>query len=238
MTKQETINDKIRKLLAVGSKDSGATESERDTALQMAAVMMARHGINQDEIGTGSGPKAKVGNMNTDRMIQWKIYSAMAAAALYGCQVILHSKGLKGIQFIGRPDNLDATEETFAWIMAQINLLYKPLVPSHLKGNYRSAWVDKFRVACAVRVLHRAQESIREITTPSAKGAALVPVGYFKQLAAENEAAAMEAYPKTKAVKVGGIGKWTDGSAAGHKAGDHVKLRREAEGQKVSGLLN
>lgn len=222
---EQSVKDRIRKLLAIGANGSGATESEQYTAMQMASLMMAQHGIEQSELG-GEKSTARFGEQRKERMLPYKLYSAMAAGTLYGCTFIMHNKGLSGLTFIGRPDNIDATEATFAWIVAQIDTLYKGSVPRDLSGNSRQAWVEKFRVACATRVWSRAVEAVKAISKPATSGGtALVAVRYFDSLAAENKN--VLATIVTKNANIGGIGKWTDGSNTGYRAGDQVKLRKE-----------
>ena len=243
MENQQSIKDKIRKLLAMGGKDSGASEEESETAMRMAAMLMARHGIEASALG-GEKPSARLGAIKRERFLPFKIYTAQAAGMLYGCQVLLHDAGqshhsAKGLSFIGRADNIDATEETFAWLIVQINAFYKAAIPDYLKGTERTNWIETFRVACALRVFARAKEAIVELQKPSNNtgSTALVVVDYFKTLEAENAVALREAVPNCKNTKVGGT-KSGSGSYAGMMAGDQIKLRREVGGAKQQLRLN
>lgn len=226
----ENIKDKIRKLFAVSSSTSGATESEQASAMKLAAIMMAKHNLKEEEIGTSDKPKAKFGETNAKRALAYRLYTAQAAGILYGCSMLMHDKGQKGFTFIGRPDNIAAAEETYEWLVDQINSLYKPVVPPELKGNWRSAWVEKFRVGCALRVLSRARNLVEELTMPAASsGTSLVATGYFKALQAENTSV-MNAVGNIRSAKIGGVGKTSmDAVISGQIAGDKVKLRREVQ---------
>ena len=45
---KEHVLDKIRKLLAMADKNSGATENEMMTAMAMAQALMLRHHLSQN----------------------------------------------------------------------------------------------------------------------------------------------------------------------------------------------
>lgn len=229
----QSIKDKIRKLLAVGNAESGATEEESETAMRMAAMLMARHGIASDALG-GEKPKARLGELRRERFYPFKVYTAQAAGILYGCQVLLYDRGAKGLRFIGRSDNLDAADETYAWFLVQMEALYKSVRPDYLHGQALATWRGTFQVACALRVYARAKEAIVELQKPSNNtgSTALVVVDYFKTLQSENAIALREAAPNARSTTVGGM-KAGSGSYAGMRAGDQVKLRREVNGAKT-----
>ena len=50
MSKEQVVN-RVRKLLALADKNSGATENEMKTALAMARVLMLRHHISPNFVG-------------------------------------------------------------------------------------------------------------------------------------------------------------------------------------------
>ena len=50
MSKEQVVS-RVRKLLALADKNSGATENEIETALAMARVLMLRHHISPNFVG-------------------------------------------------------------------------------------------------------------------------------------------------------------------------------------------
>ena len=227
----DSIKDKIRKLLAMGAKDSGATEDEAETAMKIAASLMAKHGIEASTLGAqAEANKARWGTRIDKMMKTHQIMLASAAGVLYGCGFVTHDRGATGLTFIGRPDNIDAAEETLMWLMRQVEDFYKAALPSGLSQAARAEFRATFKQACAARVCNRAVKLIKDMSSgdqaAQATGSnALVVKGYFESLKAENQLVVKE----SQNVKPGRPMRLRhgNGSNAGYQAGDRVQLRRQ-----------
>lgn len=219
-----SIKEKIRKMLALGAADSGATEDEAATAMRMAMGLMAKHGIDQATLG-GAKPTAKMA-ARVDRSIQpHEVWLASAAGVLYGCRVLFWKSGKHGFAFIGRSDNTDAAEMTMMWLTQQVESLYKQALPSGMTQKERAEFRRTFKVACAHRVLHRANAFVANPIQIAAdiSSTALVVSGYFKELDAENKQVLAGIATRKSSARGTRSG---SGTMAGYAAGDKVQLHR------------
>lgn len=225
----DDIKGKIRKLLNMTTAN-GATEDEAETAMRMAMGLMAKHGIEQSSLG-GEASKAKMGSRVPQQFRPHQLILAQAAGVLYGCKTLFYSMGKHGLVFVGRPDNIDAAEQTMFWLMRQTEEFYKLALPRGLSKPARSDFRRSFKDACANRVLNRAYKLVDDMQrnnqqAQAATGStALVVQGYFDNLRKENELATAEFNVKTKSVRM----KYGSGTPAGVEAGDRVQLRREVQ---------
>jgi hypothetical protein len=194
--------------------------------------MMARHGIDQASLG-GAEAKAKIGDRITQNFYPHQTILASAAATLYGCRPITYRTGSKhtGLEFIGRPENIGAAEDTFFWLMSQVENLYKDalLARTGMTQKQRSEFRKTFKEHCALRVFQRAKALIEEMqrneqAASSTGSTALVVRGHFEKLAAEVEDVMKGMQLRAARPRVIRHG---SGSAAGYAAGDRVQLRKE-----------
>lgn len=225
MNDMTSIKDKIRKMMALGAKGSGASEEEAATAMRMAMGLMAKHGIDQATLG-GPKPTARMA-ARVDREIKsYEVSLAQAAGFLYGCKVLFWKGGQHGFAFIGRPDNTDAAEATMMWLTQQVEELYKAHLPRGMTQRDRAEYRRTFKTACANRVANRAAEFVRNPhqIASDIKSTALVVGDYFKQLQVENAVVMADMSIKTSRSR--GT-KWGNGTMAGMKAGDAVKLHKQ-----------
>lgn len=166
----ESIKDKIRKLLAMA--DGQANENESAVAMKLASRLMMEHGIERDQISAEIA-KLKRGEW-FDLTWGWINYAAQAAATLYGCMVVTRKGDKKQFQFAGRNENVDAAQDTAAFLILQINALCKAHLPDAKKDPSFDyiAYKRSFKNACAMRVLARAHTIVAEQTQGT--GTALV----------------------------------------------------------------
>lgn len=239
------IKQKITKLLAMAATGSGATEDEAATAMKMAMALMARHGIEQSELG-GVQIQAKFssrvrtreqkkGSRDTAAMLPHQVSLASAAGCLYGCKALFYDRGKQGFVFVGRNDNMDAAEITLFWLIRQVDELYKTATAQKFAGldtahEYRSQHAEfraTFKQACSDRVWSRALALMQNPTLlAQATGRTeLVVKDYFEKLAAEAEQAIVQQQGVVKAMHT--KRRWGNGTSAGYAAGDKVQLRKE-----------
>jgi Protein of unknown function (DUF2786) len=228
----DAIKEKIKKLLAMAAEGSGTTEDEQASAMALAAALMIKHGIEQNDLPSSDPIKAVKGRFNWERMPEHWIELACAAGVLYGCKATFHGRyGTSGFTFYGRPDNIDAAETTMSWLIQQVDGLYKEEVRSgalkRLERHEKKPFRKNFNCECANRVHARAVALVNNpqlLVQQTGKNALLLK-DYFIKLRAEAEEATAHI-----------IGTLKDrprepgpGSAAGRRAGERVKLRREVE---------
>ena len=217
----DNIKDKIRKLLAV-AHDKGASEEEAATAMRLAMTLMARHGIEQSQLGAEK-PKVHIDTVTAEATKKYELRVAMAAGILYGCNLIAKNGGNDGFFYVGRPANIEAAELTYPWLLDQVEALYKAALPKGLSQTDRAEYRRTFKAACAERIYMRAIDLVKNPTAIEGS-TALVVQGYFNELAAENRAA-IESQLKIKPMRMGF--RLGNGSVDGARAGERVKLRQE-----------
>lgn len=227
--------EKIKKLLALAN-DKGASEDEAATAMKLAMGLMARHGINQSQVEDAKPEsRSKQGKrMHKNKGRQFRTYDlllAEAAGILYGCRLLFYGKnGSRGIEFVGRSDNIEAAELTLFWLVQQMDRFYAaaPVPPGADRRQFRVTFKD----ACARRVLTRAHKIVEDMERNDVAAQAgtgnnaLVVKGYFDQLRAEAEDV-LQGLGVVKTTKLNV--RYGVGSAAGYEAGGHVQLRKEVE---------
>lgn len=224
----EKIIDKIRKLQNM-TVENGASEEEAETAMRMAMGLMARHGIEQSMIKGVEAPKAGIKQVSA-AFKKHMIWCAMAAAELYGCRLLTIGGGKYGIEFVGRPDNIEASEMTMFWLINQMDGFYKQALPKGLSQPARAEFRRTFKEACSVRILRRARAMMDEMKTndvaaqASTGSGALVVLGHFQQLTKENELALEGIKIRTGRARSLSIG---SGTLGGMAAGDKIKLRKD-----------
>jgi hypothetical protein len=189
----DKIKDKISKLLNM-TVENGCSEDEQETAMRMAAGMAAAAGIDLDSVHPAEAPKRKATYKYVRQEYKpHQAYCAQAAAELYGVECTIYNLGADGVNFVGREENIDLAEQTWFWLMRQVEWLYKQELPRGLTQTARAEFRKTFKAACAMRVKERAIKLMREIVLndTNAQAAtghnALVVQGHFKTLYAEIE---------------------------------------------------
>lgn len=217
------VRDKIKKLLALGENNTNEHEAAR--AMEMAAAMMAAHGIKRDELRDHSG--AVHGDRLPWEYPFWRTV-ARAAAHLYGGRSTIATDGT-WLSFIGRREVVDAAEDTFAFIILQIEALYRAALPKGLTKVERSSFRKTFKEAAARRVEERVEEIIRNLVTEgsaaqkSTGSTALVIVANRELMLAE----VREALKGIKTAAAPKPVKLTEGTLRGLAAGDLVDLNQK-----------
>lgn len=222
----DNVVDKIKKLLALGQANSGATEAEAATAMNMAAALMLKHGI-EVTLDEGRDEGAIEGKwVSYDDA--WNLQCANAVGYLYSCKHMYQARA-HVLAFVGRADNIAAAEATFAFLCTEVERLYKVNLPKGMSREDRANFRRTFKFACGRRLAARAwaiMETLRQddVKALAATGSrALVVVQSIDaQLAEAGELL------KNKGVKLVKHRGTADGlgTMAGRRAGDTVELQK------------
>jgi hypothetical protein len=120
--------------------------------------LMMEHGIERDQLNPTERAKLKYSEW-FDMDHKWQLYCASAAGELYAVQVLIRKGGSQDrFHFVGRTDNVDAAQDTCAFILLQVEALYRSHLPKGLSQRERAAYRKDFKYACACRVLRRCQD--------------------------------------------------------------------------------
>ena len=161
------IREKIRKLLAVAS-DAGASDNERDIAMRKAQSLIEEHNIEIGTIQDASQIEISKGDfINAGPGKKFHRVCAHAAADLYECQVILTGRtpAHQRYSFWGLRYQIEAAEETFLWIIAQIEQLYRIELRTYqgrLDKKGRTELRETFKIAAALSVMNRVENLMKQ----------------------------------------------------------------------------
>jgi hypothetical protein len=222
MNTPEKIIDRIRKLLAL-AKDKAASENEAATAMSMASDLMMKYNI--DHVDDADAPGIIEGQYMRDQYKQkWHGFMHTAIATLYDCRGLETKSGFR--KFVGRPFNVSACEETWEFVIEQVEALYKEGLKAfkgkmgRLSKDARCDFRDSFKQACALRILRKVKEikAAQKNQIPDHK--ALVIIDTMKEEL--DTLFAAKGLKDRRPVKVtSGFG-----TGAGLAAGDQVNLNR------------
>lgn len=222
------INDKIKKLLAMAEHE-GSNENEAQKAMELASMLMMRHGIDRAALMT---PAAIIEGTMLPVNYDWYRSAAHAASLLYGVTSLWYKGVTEQFRFVGRTDNVHVAEETFAFLVLQIERLYKQALPAGLSKAERAKWRKSFKLVCAQRVHSRCYAIAQnpktdDLTATQTGGTALAIINHRKELEEETSDYLGTKYPGMKSVKkraqtVSHIG----AAIAGQEAGNRVDLNR------------
>lgn len=219
----DSIHDKIRNLLAMAEGQANDNESEQ--ALKLAHKLMMKHGIDQDALRPKSErPEVITGN-DHEYEHRWQLICAQAAAHLYSVKPLIRTNHLKEtfFLFVGRSDNLQAAQDTTAYLMLQIEQLYRAALPKGMTQQQRARFRKEFKYVAANRVWQRCIELVD--SAPTSTGTDLVIYNHREQLRAEIEDHLAGKVKAGKAFKDMSL-KSDAAIIAGLAAGDQVDLHK------------
>lgn len=219
----DTMRLKIRKLLALAGNNSN--EAEAAAALAKAQQLMEEHNI---ELGNEEDFEEQITIVQGDMFVtNFKLpfhYTiAYAVGELYGCRNLVW-KQVGGHCFVGMSHQVEAAEETFLWIIAQIEGLYSTALKGFsgtLTKYQRAELRASFKDAAAIRVAQRINEILRNRQLSTSGSRALVVVNVAKEKI--EEMIGHKKVAKTPALRSG------FGTNIGYEAGNQVRIQKEVQ---------
>lgn len=246
----ESIKDKIAKLLALGER--AGTEAEAEAAMHRAHVLLAKHNLSLDEVkGHHEREEAIEIDDSTPSVLrntQWRDMIYEGIAELYFCDIFLryrfNARGerVRKIAITGRPSNIEVVKYIAGYLIRTGDELASAgarAAAQHLANdgvvlNVR-AWAGSFRVGYGGRILSRAQQEIQDAKAGGIKdettGTALVVAPLYDR---EKQAVAAHISAKIGKLKTttgrGTVVRSSSGYQAGSAAGERANLRANALG--------
>lgn len=215
------IREKVRKLLALAGA-AGATDNERAVAMQRAQELIEKHNLS---LGDLESSKDHIVIRDGERLSGDKKFhhlSAGAASALYECRSVLSPRA-GTVQFFGMSHQVDAAEETYLWIVAQIESMYRDhlrVFGGTLSKQERAQLRAHFKEAAALRTWQRVVE-LMDKRKASRESRALVVVSNIAEKI--NDRLTELGITKKASSKI----KTGFGTHAGREAGERVQLNRK-----------
>jgi hypothetical protein len=229
MTTNESITEKIRKLLAIADKSSGATENEMMVAMEMAQMLMIKHAIDENALARPVVPGIKRVD-SPDEYDLWAIDLAGSAARLNLAKMVYTRHGSEvTFQYIGRPEAIVASQAMTTQLVREVERLYKLNLPRGLTKSARAEYRRNFKFAASVRIGQRIDQMVLRMKTDGAYAArtgstALVVSSTIDQRLREIEEwikANMRVRTVMRKAKTGGFG-----TMHGYNAGDQATIRQ------------
>lgn len=161
----ERVLARLQKILAL-SKDPGATEAERDTALTMAFNLMSKYKISEAELDASSKQK-KVGEKSVIESEEfygrpWALTIANAVAKLLFCHYFFNKSSKKNMalhSFVGTPSDVLAAK-TLARFLIEGTLSEARRQSRAI--NEGSAWRRSFGVGASHKIYWRCNDLRQE----------------------------------------------------------------------------
>lgn len=226
---EEKIIARIQKMLAIANDLKGATEHERDTALQMAYRLMAKHNLDMATI-EAAGQKVEEPRVDFSAVcfnMLWCRDVADAIANLFFCRVYFYERinaTQRTYHFIGRESNAMTAAVMTDYIIKSVLKEGRKMYGDNLSPKTRA-----FGTGCAQRLWERVQQLKRAEQAEATPGTAIVLASLYQTEFAANQVM-IDAIPGMKTSKA--VAKAVDGAAyhEGKAFGDKINLNKQIGG--------
>lgn len=239
----DKIRDIVRQLLRL-SQDAGATEAERATAAAKAADLMQKYAIEVEQDADTGEPVIRGDWVHGDWTEKWHEFVANGVAMIYGCRVVTgvgRADGRKtrkaqgAFQFVGRPNDIEAAEETMRWLFEQIEAEWKNTLAiirsqpvwgqmhESQRKEIRCEMRETFKAGAGVRIFERAEAIMAAMRGETAKLAhdTSKALAIIDQNLAEADALLTDCKSLTIRAPTSGLG-----TKLGQMAGDRLELQK------------
>lgn len=251
----EAIENKIRKLLALGER--GGTEAEAEAAMNAAHRLLAEYNLDMDSIKASSGEKEE--EIITDestpsdlRNTAWKDSIYTKISKLYFCEVFFRTKRSVGERFycvMGKPSNIAVVKYIAQYLINTCDELSttegrtaaQEMANEGVTLNLR-AWRGSFKIGFSQRIAHRVNEQIAKAKAGDIKtsdGRTLMILPLYEKEAKAIELYSAKAHGKFGAYKRTMSIRSSSGYQAGEKAATNVNIAANGvAGSRVNGYIN
>jgi hypothetical protein len=193
---EDKILARVKKMMAIAN-DAAATEQERDTALQMAYKVLAKHNLSMVDVHNHEAPENRDEVCATMAMTPWSKDVASSIARLFFCNYLFGGKvnSWKGRHyFIGKESNATTAQLMSEFVIGSILKQSRKLYKDDTSPEARAFSVGAARMLSRrVTELIQAQKTEAEQATP---GSALVLMNLYDSEKKDNEAFYMTLHEK------------------------------------------
>lgn len=177
----DKVKDKIRKLLALGAADSGATEPERERALAQANLFILKYNLTEDECSqAGEGAPEIIHTIVPFGRFKYIRTVVTAISRLYFCENLIVRNSPDHI-IIGRPANVQTVLQVVPFILMSITY------ESFARYSSNTAMRNDFHLGAARGIYELCARLRRENEAmPHGNGKELVVANMYNQRQLEN----------------------------------------------------
>lgn len=155
--------DKLRKIL---ERSKSPNEGEAGLAAEMLQRFLLAHNLSVADLEKRGGHAApsveKRGHDLGKAAFKWKLDLAEAVAHYYYCEPLI-DRHTKTVAFVGRPDNVEALQMLYAWIMEQIKAISKETRRAHFDETGEHIDPLRWQVSFGLGAVERLEVRLREI---------------------------------------------------------------------------
>lgn len=162
----ERLLDKLQKILAL---TTSPVEGEATAAAEMLQKLLTKHGLQMADLERKGQATPGIREEAHDlgkAAFTWKLDLAEALAQHYFCIALVNRVG-KTVSFVGRPDNVDAMQMLYGWLIDQI----KRIAREERKKSYEHIDPLRFQVNFGNGAVHRLRARLAELKREAAKQA-------------------------------------------------------------------
>jgi hypothetical protein len=216
MSNQESVIDRIRKLMALAEKNSNVNEAA--TAAAMAQSLLFKHKLCQADIQADDEPEDALGTADFDTPGHlWRKSLVHGISRAFYCRAVTLSGKRKTVRIVGKLSDTQSVIYLAQYLINEIETLAKGV------AGQGKAYVNAFKVGCVATIIARLdaqrKEQDRTVQETASESTALV---------LKNDAVAVSRYFHTlfpKTVKGRGpVARDGGGYEAGKQAGANVSL--------------
>lgn len=165
----ETVINRIRKLMSLATAGRGATEAEAQLASSHVQRLLAEHNLSIAAIeasgqSSGEGGKRTREGVGSRQVYKWQRDLMAAVAELNYCKAFAKWQGavFNGYELIGRVDNVATSKVMFEYLQQTIERLAREDVGGDAK-QFFTRYAHSFKQGCSDRVVSRLREEQKRV---------------------------------------------------------------------------
>lgn len=229
MADNNKIVDRCRKLLALTESPN---EHEAALAMETLNRFLTEHNLSIADLEKKGAKAPPVGEHGYDlgkAAFKWKLDLAEGIAEHYYCAAIVNRK-IKTISFVGRPDNVEALQMLYAWVIDQIKELSRKSRREHFDATGEHIDPLRWQLQFGEGIVPRLIDRLKEMKTRAEEDMSRDAFGNVTALAVHHQSEVSDFLEKEHGYRTDG--KQTQADQDREKRWADWDKRREEEREK------
>jgi len=164
----DTLHEKLRKILAL---TNSPVEGEAAAASAMLSKFLTKYNLSiaDLELKGASRPGVKEHGVDLGKAaFKWKLDLAEGIAEFYYCAPMVN-KTYKTVKFIGRPDNVEALQMLYTWVIDQIKVIARDERRKHYDRTGEHIDPLRWQLGFGIGAVDRLVERLKEMKAREAE---------------------------------------------------------------------